>query len=200
MVSKRDPLVGAVVLAAGMSRRMGKPKLVLPWGDTTVIGQVVRVLQQAGVLEIVVVTGGDRIRVEEALAGLPVKLVQNEQYREDHMLLSLQTGIRHLSECVEAVFVVLGDQPQIQPDVITALLCHYVVNHPKLLAPSFQNRRGHPWLVDQKIWPDLLKQLPPTTLRQWLHNWTDEMDYLLVQSDTIFRDLDTPGDYLRERP
>ena len=69
--------VAAVVLAAGQSRRMGRPKLVLPWGDTTVIGRVVQALLEAGLNEIVVVTGGARRQVEAALAGLPVRPVFN---------------------------------------------------------------------------------------------------------------------------
>ena len=55
-----DPVIGAVVLAAGKSVRMGKPKMSLPWGKTTVIGQVVTVLVGAGLGEVLVVTGGGR--------------------------------------------------------------------------------------------------------------------------------------------
>lgn len=192
--------IGAVVLAAGMSRRMGQPKMVLTWGNTTVLGQVVHALRQAGLLDIVVVTGADRELVETLLVDQQVKTAFNENYQDDHMLLSLQVGIRCLDRNADAALVVLGDQPQLQPDVIRAIVAAYFQRKPKLLVPSFQNRRGHPWLIDQSLWPDLLLQLPPLTLRQWLRRNSDEMDYLLVNTDSIFRDLDTPDDYQREKP
>ncbi len=193
-------LIGAVVLAAGMSRRMGQPKMALPWGNTTVLGQVLSVLKQAALSEIVVVTGGNRETVEKLLIAHRVKTVFNEKYQNDHMLLSLQAGIRNLSKNISAAMVVLGDQPHLQLDVVRLLVDEYTESKPVLLAPSFQNRRGHPWILDRKLWDDLLSQRPPLTLRQWLQSHSREIKYLEVGTETIFRDLDTPEDYQRERP
>lgn len=192
--------VAAVVMAAGMSRRMGEPKMVLPWGKTTVIGQVVHILQQAGITEIVVVTGSDREMVEVALKDSGVRTEFNEKYQEDHMLLSLKTGIYHLSRETNAALVVLGDQPQILTDVVRSLIDRYCLNKSRLTVPSFNNRRGHPWLVDRSLWSELLMLSPQLTLRQWLQNHSSEIDYLEVHTDSILKDLDTPVDYSREMP
>ena len=190
--------VAAVVLAAGMSRRMGEPKMILPWGKTTVIGQVVQILRQAGISEIVVITGSDRELVDEALKGSGVKTEFNENYQEDHMLLSLKTGIRHLGDETKAALVVLGDQPQILTEVVRSLVSHYCVNKSRLTVPSYKNRRGHPWLVDRRLWSELLMLSPPLTLREWLQSHSSDIDYLEVHTDSILKDLDTPVDYLRE--
>ena len=106
--------VAAVVLAAGLSRRMGKPKMILPWGGTTVIGRVVSVLFQAGVENVVVITGGARRRVESALCDMPVHTVFNQRFNEDHMVISLQFGLSELDRDVDATLIVLGDQPQVR--------------------------------------------------------------------------------------
>ncbi len=181
-----------------MSRRMGEPKMILPWGETTVIGQVVQILQQAGIAEIIVVTGSDREMVEVALKGSGVRIEFNEKYQEDHMLLSLNTGIRHLSKETNAALVVLGDQPQILTEVVRSLISHYCLNKSWLTVPSFNNRRGHPWLIDQRLWSELLMLTPPLTLRQWLQRHSTDIEYLEVHTDSILKDLDTPVDYLRE--
>ncbi len=120
-MSGSDPFsrkIGAVVLAAGMSTRMGQPKLALPWGNRTVIGQVVAQLIASGVDEIHVVAGGDRDIVAQALQGYPVELIDNLKYANGEMLDSFQAGLKHTGSDLQAILVVLGDQPQIQVTVV----------------------------------------------------------------------------------
>lgn len=193
-------MISAVVLAAGYSRRMGFPKLTLPWGDRTVIGQVVSSLAAAGVEDIVVVTGSFRSEVEAALAGLPARPVFNPRHAEDQMLLSLQTGLHSLGGQVEASFVALGDQPQVEAPILRELLEAYLASKPALVVPSFEMRRGHPWILDRSLWPEVLSLDPPFTLRDLLNRFSDRIQYLVVDSDSILQDLDTPHDYRRLRP
>lgn len=188
----------AVILAAGMSRRMGQPKLILPWGQGTVITQIVSVLVAAGVTKIIVVTGAYKDLLEKVLQGYPVELVWNARYAEDQMLLSLQTGLSRAPSEAQAAFVVIGDQPQIQKEVFLKLMSAYSQNRPGLVVPSYQMRRGHPWLVDRSLWPDLLNQTAETRLRDWLNQNSARIRYIEVDSESILRDLDTPEDYARE--
>jgi molybdenum cofactor cytidylyltransferase len=193
-------MISAIVLAAGLSQRMGVPKMTLPWGSTTVIGQVVSVLTQAGVEDILVVTGGARQQVEEALKKLPARPVFNPRYGEDHMLLSLQVGLVNLPEGSAATLVALGDQPQMQVAVVKAVLEAYQVTGAALVVPSFKMRRGHPWLVDHSLWSEILTLQPPQTMRQVLNIHAGQIYYLPVDNASILRDLDTPEDYESERP
>jgi molybdenum cofactor cytidylyltransferase len=192
--------VAAVVLAAGQSRRMGQPKMALPWGRGTVIEAVVQLLQEAGVMDIVVVTGGARETVEQALAGNPVRLVHNPQYARSEMVGSLQEGIRALPVDCAAALVVLGDQPGISPEVVRAVIERYRAEGSPLVAPSYQMRRGHPWLAARVTWPELLALAPQDTLRDFLRRHAADMAYVVVDSPAILKDLDTPQDYAEQKP
>lgn len=192
--------VGAVILAAGLSRRMGSPKMTLPWGDTTVIGQVGRVLCQVGLEQIVAVTGGAQEAVEAALAGLGVQTVFNPRYEQDQMIYSIQVGLAALAPDTHAALVALGDQPHIQVEVARRVVQLYEQTGAALVIPSYQMRRGHPWIIDRRLWPEALALRPPQTLRQVIDAHAGEIRYLEVDTESILRDLDTPEDYQRDRP
>ncbi len=200
MEDKRSQSMAAVVLAAGRSIRMGRPKMTLPWGNTTVIGRVVWVLHQARIPRVVVVTGGARREVEAALSGIEVQLIFNPYFAREEMLVSLQCGLDVLDKEVEAALVVLGDQPQIELEVVQAILARYWLKRSALVVPSFRMRRGHPWLVDRQLWRAILELDPGSTLRDLLNMHADQIDYLNVDSPCVLRDLDTPEDYQRQRP
>lgn len=190
----------AVILAAGQSRRMGRPKMALPWGATTVIGQVLSTLSQAGLQNMVVVTGGDRALVEQAIAGSPASSVFNPRYGEDNMIYSLQAGLPALEPYVQAALVVLGDQPQIETRVVEALIELYFSSLAPLIVPSYQMHRGHPWLVRRSLWPALMTLQAPQTLRDFLHAHSVDTFFMNVDTPSVLHDLDTPDDYNRQRP
>ena len=191
-------MIGAVVMAAGRSQRMGRPKMVLPWGGTTVIGQVVDVLLTSGVGDVVVVTGGAREHVESVLGGLPVRIIYNPDYANGEMARTLQVGLSAMEEGIEAALVVLGDQPQIEQTVVETVIAAFEQGS-HLVVPSYQMRRGHPWLVARSLWDDLLGLRPPKTLRDFLNIHTSDIHYVNADTPSIIQDLDTPEDYHRFR-
>jgi molybdenum cofactor cytidylyltransferase len=192
--------LGAVVLAAGQSRRMGQPKQVLPWGSRTVIEQVVGTLEAAGVGEIVVVTGAARELVEAALSGQRAQTVYNPAFAEAEMLSSLKVGMRSLSENIRATLVVLGDQPGIEESVVREVVEAHIREGARLVIPSYQMRRGHPWLLEQSLWAELLALPEDKTLRDFLDAQREEIVYANVNSPAILKDVDTPEDYRQQKP
>jgi len=190
----------AVVLAAGESRRMGKHKLVLPWGNTTVIGQVVSVLHDAGVGQIIVVTGAAHDLIKHVLEGSDAQIIQNQPSADGEMLVSLQIGLSKAENHIQAALVVLGDQPQIQPEVVQAVMHNHADTHANLVVPSFEMRRGHPWLVARPLWPEIVTLQKLFTLRDFLIAHANSIQYVNVDTPSILKDLDTPQDYQRERP
>jgi molybdenum cofactor cytidylyltransferase len=194
------PKISAVVLAAGLSTRMGRPKMILPWGSETVIGRVVSVLAKAGVAEIIVVTGGTHSEVEAALWGHPVRFAHNSHFANGEMLLSIQAGVEQLDPASHGFLLALGDQPQIESDVVKRVISAYTQKQAPLVVPSIQMRRGHPWLVDRALWVEILALQPPLTMRNFLHHHRDEIFYVEVDSRSILMDLDTPEDYNRQAP
>jgi molybdenum cofactor cytidylyltransferase len=197
-------MISALVLAAGRSRRMGHPKALLPWGQTTVLGQVVITLAAAGVDEILVITGGARERIQ-ALTGqfadrFPVRCVHNPDYASSGMLRSLQVGLAASAASSQAALVALGDQPQVREDTVRQILDRFYQDGPALVIPSYHMQRGHPWLAARRLWPDLLALPPSSTPRDFIHLHERLIAYLEVEDDSILSDLDTPADYWREKP
>jgi molybdenum cofactor cytidylyltransferase len=179
---------------------MGRPKMSLSWGGTTVIGQVVRTLSEAGLGEIVVVTGGAREEIEAALKGQEARLAFNPDYAEGEMARSLQVGLSALSEAAQAALVALGDQPQIETGIVQAVLNLFLENKADLVVPSYHMRRGHPWIVARSLWPEVLALKPPQTLRDFLNAKAGQIRYLPVDSPSVLMDLDTPEDYRKYSP
>lgn len=196
--------VVAIVLAAGESRRMGRPKMILPWGKSTVIVQVLNTLIQAGVGKVIVVTGGHHLEMEQALDGYiyssHLRLVHNPDFANGEMLRSLQVGLKVADNDVQAALIALGDQPQMQVEVVKKVLQVYQLKHAGLVFPSYQMRRGHPWIIDRRLWAQLLSLRSPQTLRDFTRLNESMIEYLLVDNDSIYQDMDTPEDYERMRP
>lgn len=192
-------MIGAIILAAGQSRRMGQPKMLLPWGETTVIEHVITTFRNAGIEDILVVTGGAREQVEEAIRKYSVRAIHNNNYASGEMLFSLQHGLAALPDQVEATLIGLGDQPQVQEGTVRQICQAYQEHKYQLVVPSFQMRRGHPWLVIRQLWNEILSMQPPQSPRDFLNNHAREIYYVNVDTPSILADLDTPEDYRRSR-
>jgi molybdenum cofactor cytidylyltransferase len=184
----------ALVLAAGLSRRMGRFKLTLPWGERTVVGQVVATLQAAGLAEIVVVTGHRADEVGAALTGTCARCVHNPGYADGEMLGSIRTGLVALDVGVEAALLCLGDQPQMEAGTVRAVLAKgATVSWARIVVPSHQMRAGHPILVPRWLWPEILACRG--TLRDVMAAHRGQTEYLAVETPSVLADLDTPEDY-----
>lgn len=201
MAGSSAPHVAAVVLAAGLSRRMGRPKLLLPWRNgRTVIEQVVETLREAGALPIYVVSGPFDAEIRRLLERREgVTIVYNAAFAESEMMDSLRLGIKALPDDVEAALIALGDQPQVRPEVVRELVATYVSGNPAVVVPLYQGRRGHPWVVSKELWGDLLAG-DYATPRDFLTANLGRIVILDTASPEILQDLDFPEDYERTRP
>jgi molybdenum cofactor cytidylyltransferase len=189
----------AIVLAAGKSRRMGQPKLLLPWGGTNVLGQVIETLQHSGIEDILVITGGTRQQVENALSPYAVRNTYNEHHADGEMLSSIQCGLRAQLPQTHAALVCLGDQPQVREATVRRICAAFVETGKPLIVPSYHNRRGHPWLVARPLWEEILVLPVSATPRTFLQTHAAQVVYIPAD-ESILQDLDTPEDYARQRP
>ncbi len=192
-------MIAAVVLAAGLSSRMGQPKQIMHWGSRPMVRQVCETLIASDVNEIVVVTGYARGEVEEALIGCAARSVFNPYFEDGDMMRSFQIGLKAVPNSEAALFV-LGDQPQMQVAVVKKVMTSWEKEKAKIVAPSFQRRRGHPVLFAHEIWSDVFKAPRGTSPRDFLRAHADWIHYVEVDADTILRDVDTMDDYHRESP
>jgi len=191
--------VTAIILAAGQSRRMGQPKMLLPWGGTTVLGKVIETLKAAGMEDLVVVTGGAREQVEAIVRG-SAQIVFNAEYSNSEMLGSIQCGLGAIKPQARSALICLGDQPQVQVGSVHVILQEYENTGASLIVPSYQMKRGHPWLVARGLWHEILEMQLPESLREFLNRHAKEIKYVNVNTPSILTDLDTPEDYLKSRP
>jgi molybdenum cofactor cytidylyltransferase len=113
--------------------------------------QVISSLLTSQIKPIVVVLADPEL-VEQALHGYPVLFSHNPDYASSEMLCSLQVGIRAISGEVQALLVVLGDQPFLDPATIQKIVDQFKRTRSKIIVPSYQMRKGHPWLVEQGLW------------------------------------------------
>ncbi len=193
--------IGAIVLAAGLSTRMGKPKLLLPWGETNVIGQVVAVLIAYEIKPMVIVTGKTHEDLQNQFVREDIHLAYNPDFEDGRMLTSLKTGLKKMTELgASATLLALGDQPQILPETVRLVLAAQIANQNRLIIPSHQMRRGHPWGIPQLFWEEIIHLPAVMTMRDFINSHQSDILYVNVNSPSILADLDTPEDYRRERP
>jgi molybdenum cofactor cytidylyltransferase len=189
-------MITAIVLAAGESKRMGQPKMLMPWGENTVLQTVISTIQAAGIPDILVVTGGARKEVE-ALLGRSVQTVFNEDYIKREMLSSIQTGLKVKMPQATAALICLGDQPQVQVASVQKICEAFALGNSPLVVPSYDMHRGHPWLVARPLWDELIAMKAPLSARDFLKNHSDQIKYVEIDTPSILEDLDTPEDYLK---
>lgn len=192
--------VGAVVLAAGLSRRMGQPKVLLPWGHgKTVIEHILDQLMLARVPHIHVITGHRAGEVRKLAVEAGAEATHNEDYVDGEMLSSLKAGLRAMPAHISAALIVLGDQPRMQPKVVAQILTAYAEGAGDIVAPSFQLRRGHPILIDRRYWAEILALPAGGAPRDVIDRYQERIAYITVDTDSVLRDIDTPEAYLQER-
>ena len=149
-------MIAAVVLAAGLSRRMGQAKLLMPVGGRAIVRYVVESVLAGGVDLVWVVTGPDVEPIETALAGLEVQIAVNPA-PEEGQASSLRAGIAALPASVDAVLIALGDQPSLAPSIIPALLAARRTSPKLIVAPRYRDGQGNPVLFKREIFPELLR-------------------------------------------
>lgn len=178
---------------------MGQPKQVMRWGSTVIVRHIVHVLAAGGADEIVVVTGYAHAEVERALEGAAARPVYNARYAVDSMMRSIKVGLAALTAAAaDAALIALGDQPQIQADVVRQVIQRWQETSAAIVVPSYDNRRGHPMLFARFLWPELLAAPNETTPRDFLRAHTQMIDYVELSTDSVLRDVDTLEDYRRE--
>ena len=188
--------ISAVLLAAGLSRRMGCFKPLLSLGAGRTIERVVNFFKAAGVGDILVVTGhraGDVCRTVEPFGAC---CVENPDYHQG-MFSSVLAGIKALSEQCGAFFIHPADIPLVRPQTVMRLMAALEETNAAIIYPTFRGRRGHPTLIQSRLRTNILGKAYPGGLRAFLKNHEAESLDLPVADEAILLDIDTPEDYKR---
>lgn len=185
---------GAIVLAAGLSSRMGENKILLPWRDGgTIVRQVAAKYTHSPIEQTVVVTGRDAAEVRAALADLDVTCVHNPDFATGEMLSSVKVGLRALPDGLAACFIQPADMPCVPIEVIGQLLAAHEAGWN--VAPRHDGRRGHPVLLDRAYWAAMLDLPADGRPRDVIQ--TARLRLVDVADEGVLLDVDTREAYER---
>ncbi len=187
----------AIVLAAGESKRMKVPKMLLPYGDKTIIEKVIESIIASGIENVMVVLGSAKDDILRVTEKLPVTNCYNENYKKG-MLSSVKYGFSRVDEKCGAVLVFLGDQPGIETDVIKTLTEAYRNSGKGIVMPVYRNKRGHPLIIDSKYRGDIAQMDQSGTLRNLVHKNAEDVLEVEVKTQSILKDIDNQEDYFNE--
>ena len=182
---------GAVIVAAGMSSRMGEFKPMLNIGSISIAQRVVATFQQAGVEKIVMITGYNATQLERHLSGNGVVFLRNEAYETTQMFDSVCIGLRYLRGKCDRVLFTPVDIPLFTAATVRALL----ETDAELACPAVDGETGHPTLIAASLIDRILDDPGDQGLRGALERCGAEMTRLPVEDRGVLHDADTPEDY-----
>ncbi len=189
--------MAAIVLAAGMSRRMGRLKMLLPFGGKPMLARVIESLRASREIStITVVTGHAEQEIRAAASEYEdVVWIHNADHAEEGMLSSIKIGLQTLPESCAAFFLALGDQPMVRPETMDALAEAWNLETAQIVLPSFGGKRGHPVLIAKRFVAEILALSKTDTLKTLMGRRADRIVVIPVQDPATVQDVDTPEDY-----
>jgi molybdenum cofactor cytidylyltransferase len=187
----------AIILAAGESKRMGFPKMLLLFDGITMLEKVVGNIKDSVVDHTLVVLGAEKEVLTKLVSKSSGRYCFNDNYKQG-MLSSVKCGFRNLPPDFEAVLVFQGDQPFISPEVINRVIQSYRSAGKGIVIPVCNGRRGHPLLIDHKYRNEIERLNDKEGLRILSRQFSE--DVLEVETDDpgILRDFDTYDEYKKE--
>ncbi len=194
--SKKDQRIAALVLAAGRSIRMGAiNKLIAEIGGKPLVRIAAEQALASRAKPVIVVTGHEHERVEAALAGLPVRFVNNPDYAEG-LGTSLKTGIAAVPADADGVIVCLGDMPQVDSQLIDKLIAAFDPERIALVVvPTFDGRRGNPVVWSRRFFHDLMSINGDIGARHLIGSYAEAVVEVPVAGEAALTDVDTPESF-----
>lgn len=187
--------IGAILLAAGLSRRMGpQNKLLLPIAARPMILHVAQTYLSAIDGTLTVVVGHEANAVRAALSDLPLNMVENPDFA-DGQPTSVAAGLRHAPEA-DLLLIGLGDQPQLTPADIKGLIAaHKSADLTKISIPVQGDVRGNPILIPAWLRPRLLEDPDRPGCMHFIRKHPEHVQRLTLSAAGFFADIDTPEVY-----
>lgn len=187
-------MINAIVLAAGESTRMGKPKALLRFGDHTFLERIIAVLQDAGVDRITVVLGAEAEAIKKAVGLSDVDVVVNRDYRSGQ-LSSLLAGLDEVSPEAEAILLCLVDGPFITAEIVRQVIATFGGAKAPIVIPTFEGRRGHPSLFARSMFEALREAPRDEGARHVVYANEDKVIEVDIPDRGVVTGINTPEDY-----
>lgn len=186
--------VSAIVLAAGMSRRMGTPKQLLRLAGETILEHTLKNVRASTVSDIVLVLGHAADSVEKEISSEGIKVVRNQDYQQG-MGTSLRTGLAAVDAGASAALIVLGDQPFVRAETLNQLIACHQESKPQITIPIYKGFRGNPVLLDRSVFAELQGLTGDVGCRAIFSNHTENIRKLAMDDIGILLDIDSQEEY-----
>ena len=187
-------MIVGLILAAGRSARLGRSKQLLPLDGVPILEHVLRRAARSRLDQIVLVLGHDAPAIEAAVEDHGQRVVINADYAAGQST-SLRAGLRAIDPNAAAVLVLLGDQPEIDPTAIDAVIDAYQRGCGSIVRPTYQGERGHPVLFDRALFPELAEMTGDAGARRLLREHRDDVYEVAISRSRLPPDVDTEEDY-----
>jgi molybdenum cofactor cytidylyltransferase len=188
------PRVAGIILAAGSSSRMGRPKQLLSFRGQALIERIVDSALNSSLCKVVVVLGHRADELLPLLAGRDVTVVVNDDYSRGQSS-SIQAGLRAVRKDVDAALFLLGDQPLITAQTIDSILSAYASSSAPIVMPLFDGRRGNPVLFDRQTFDRIDRLSGDTGARVLFQEYAERIVEVPLQDHSVHFDIDTEQDY-----
>jgi molybdenum cofactor cytidylyltransferase len=186
--------VSAVILAAGESKRMDQPKLLMAWEGKTILEHTIDNYLNSMASETIVVLGYKAKELTEVIGDRPVISVVNPAYREG-MSSSLISGIKSTSPQTQGIMLALADQPAVDSQTINKLISTFDKQQKNIVIPVYQGKRGHPVIFHVKYREELLNIRGDIGAREVIQRHADDVLEVAVDCKGVLIDIDTPSDF-----
>lgn len=190
------PIIDGLVLSAGRSRRMGRPKALLPVDGETFIERSIRVLIEGGCRLVVAVVGADAEEISRRAEQSGAKVVVNPDPESDQTT-SLRCGLRALGPEAEAAVVLPVDHPLVSAETVLRLLEAFRSSHAPIVRPVYCGVPGHPGVFARRVFPELLREDLPEGAHTVVEAHRSEVLDVDVRDAGVTADVDSPDDYRR---
>ncbi|HET9375480.1 MAG TPA: nucleotidyltransferase family protein [Chthoniobacterales bacterium] len=190
-------MLSAIVLAAGMSSRMGQNKLLMVFKGKPLIARAVDTLLASEIDEVIVVLGKEADMVREKLHGRKVRLIENPDFREG-LSSSVRVGVTAVSRQADGIMVYLADQPLLEPADVNRILgafAHAKEAGKSIVVPFFDKQRGNPVLLDSSYRDAILGVVGDVGCKGVIKRYPDQVFVVQMESDHVIRDMDTIEEY-----
>jgi molybdenum cofactor cytidylyltransferase len=192
-----DKRFAVLILAAGASTRLGRPKQLLPYLGTTLVEHAARTAIASGADDVVIVLGAKADAVREKLVGLPIRIAFNSEWGEG-MGASIRCGIQALSQDIDCVVIALCDQPHITPDLLRDLAHRQLHTGSPIVASSYDGVIGAPCAFGREMFADLMSLKGDAGARELIRNSPSPIETVAFTGGIV--DVDTIDDYKKLAP
>jgi len=194
LVCANKAAVAAVILAAGAAERFGQPKVLLDWRGKPLIAHIADIVLASPARPVIAVAGAHADQVRCALGKRPVQLVINPNWRSG-LSTSVRAGLAALPGDASAVLFVLGDQPNVTPELLAELVARFRATGAPIIVPHAGNRPGNPVLFAREMFGELAQITGDQGGRSLIARYADRVEIVQIDDPSVLADIDTLEDY-----